>query len=106
MGLVEAMISGGPSGTEYIVAAFVVIVSIALCIPMLTALVRRLHDCNLSGWWVLVMIVIGLIPVVGLLASIFTTIAWFVICVMKGTVGANKHGEDPLQVQKGAEVFA
>ena len=37
------------------------IFSLAILLPSLGILVRRLHDINFSGWWVL----IGLVPVIG-----------------------------------------
>jgi uncharacterized membrane protein YhaH (DUF805 family) len=46
--------------------------------------VRRLHDLDLSGWWVL----LAVIPE----GRIFL-IAWF---CLRGTVGANRFGDDPL----------
>lgn len=51
----------------------------------LTVAVRRLHDLNKSGWWVL----LGMIPIIGTLFLF----AWFTI---QGTIGANQYGEDPL----------
>lgn len=45
------------------------IVSLALLLPGLGLSVRRLHDINKSGWWILV----GLIPVAG----IIILIVWF-----------------------------
>lgn len=48
--------------------------------------VKRWHDRNKSGWWVL----IALVPVIGGL--------WYLIeCgFLKGTTGPNKYGADPL----------
>lgn len=47
--------------------------------------VRRLHDTNRSGWWVLISFtIIGLIPL----------IYWY--CT-KGSTGGNKFGSDPLE---------
>ena|SRR6185312_7840744 len=57
-----------------------------LVIPSLAVSVRRLHDTNSSGWWYL----ITLVPYVGGLILF----AWFCI---KGTVGDNRFGPDPLQ---------
>ena len=57
--------------------------SLALLLPSLGVGVRRLHDINRSGWWLL----IGLIPLVGLLL-----IYW---CAQPGTSGANTYGPDP-----------
>jgi hypothetical protein len=51
----------------------------------LTIQVKRWHDLDQSGWWVL----IGFIPYVNFIVII---ILWFV----KGTVGSNRFGLDPL----------
>lgn len=75
---------------------------LAMALPALSVLVRRFHDRNLSGWWYLASIVVGIIPYIGILASI----AVFVITVLKGTEGDNKFGPDPLNLRSGAEVFA
>lgn len=48
--------------------------------------IRRLHDLNKSGWFMLLM----LVPVVNLA---FLLYLWF----MPGTVGYNRFGADPLQ---------
>ena len=61
-----------------------VMVSLALLIPNVAVGVRRLHDLDRSGWWLL----IGLIPLVGVLVLIY----WF---AQRGTVGSNAHGDDP-----------
>lgn len=73
------------------------LVSLAFLIPGIAVGVRRLHDTNRSGWWLL----IGLIPVVG----------WIVIIVFlaqKGDAGSNRFGSDPLGVDPttAAEVFS
>lgn len=59
--------------------------ALALLVPMLAVSVRRLHDVNKSGWWVL----IALVPFVGGLILLYFT-------VQRGTVGPNQFGEDPL----------
>jgi uncharacterized membrane protein YhaH (DUF805 family) len=50
-------------------------------IPALAAGIRRLHDTNRSGWWML----IGLIPLVGALVLL-------VFYVLPGTPGSNRFG--------------
>ena len=65
--------------------------SLATLVPSIAVGVRRLHDTNRSGWWIL----IGLIPILGWLVLL-------VFYVLPGTVGPNKFGEDP----KGAEAAA
>ena len=58
--------------------------SLLLFLPGLAVAIRRLHDVDKSGWWfLLVFTVIGLIVL----------IAWG---CMRGTVGPNRFGPDPL----------
>lgn len=71
-------------------------------LPLISVTVRRFHDVNLSGWWYLASILIGMIPFVGWLA----TIAAIVVTVLRGTDGPNKFGADPLRPETSAEVFA
>ena len=58
-----------------------VIVGLALIIPGLAVAVRRLHDTDRSGWWLL----ISIIPIIGWLVLLY----FFVI---SGTPGPNKYG--------------
>ena len=64
---------------------------IASFVPSLAVIVRRLHDRDMSGWWYLGFIVMGVIPFVGWIASI----ALFVIMCLPGTPGLNRFGDDP-----------
>ena len=61
------------------------IVFLGLLIPNLAVSIRRLHDTDRTGWWIL----IGLIPVIG-------TIVLIVFWVLRGTDGDNRFGPDPL----------
>lgn len=65
--------------------------SLAVFLPNLAVTVRRLHDRNMSGWFLLAFIVGMIIPFVNLIVII----AYFVIMVLPGTVGPNKFGADP-----------
>jgi uncharacterized membrane protein YhaH (DUF805 family) len=59
--------------------------SLAMFLPSLSAVVRRLHDTDRSGW----MFLIGLIPLVGgIILLVFTC--------QRGTPGDNRFGPDPL----------
>ena len=62
--------------------------SIITLLPSLAVAVRRLHDVDRTGWWLLIMFtVIGLI---------FPLLIW---SCPKGTAGPNRFGPDPLAVK-------
>jgi uncharacterized membrane protein YhaH (DUF805 family) len=58
--------------------------SLAVLIPSLAVTVRRLHDTDRSGWWLL----IGLVPLIG-------AIVLLVFMLLDGTPGDNQHGANP-----------
>lgn len=60
------------------------IYSLAVFLPSLAVGIRRLHDTDRSGWWVL----IGFVPVIG-------AIMLLVFAVMDSTPGQNKYGPSP-----------
>lgn len=63
---------------------------------ILQVTIRRLHDINLSGWWVLLCAVLFYIEqfyIVSILGAIFLLI----LILKKGTKGPNRFGEDPLE---------
>jgi uncharacterized membrane protein YhaH (DUF805 family) len=61
------------------------LIGLALILPGLAVSVRRLHDLDRSGWWIL----LGLIPLIG-------GIILLVWDCMRGTIGPNRFGPDPL----------
>ena len=70
--------SGGPIYLLYILGVFV---------PGLAVTVRRLHDINKSGWYILIV----LVPLIGGI--------WFLVLLgTDGTRGNNSFGEDPKQL--------
>ena len=82
-----------PEGEGGLFAIPILILVLALIIPSLAVQVRRFHDQDKSGWFVL----IGLIPFVG----------GFVVLVfmcLEGTRGPNRFGPDPLDPTS-AKVF-
>ena len=61
--------------------------SLAVLVPSIAVGVRRLHDTDRSGWWLL----IGLVPLVGVIILI-------VFFVQPGKAGQNQYGSDPKAV--------
>jgi uncharacterized membrane protein YhaH (DUF805 family) len=60
------------------------IYGLAILIPSLAVTVRRLHDIDRSGWWIL----IALVPLIG-------TIVLLVFALLEGTPGTNRYGLNP-----------
>lgn len=57
---------------------------LAVVVPYLAVIFRRLHDTERSGWWIL----IAFIPLVGVLILL-------VFLILQGTRGDNRYGPDP-----------
>ncbi len=63
-----------------------IVVSLALLYPGICIAIKRAHDRDKSGWWILII----LIPLVGII--------WYIVefgC-LRGTEGPNQYGPDPL----------
>ncbi len=60
------------------------IAGLATFLPSLAVSVRRLHDIDRTGWWVLISLTI-----IGIILLIY----WD---CQRGTAGANRYGPDPL----------
>ena len=84
-GLFDDLVVGERVAFDSTMGVFSWIVFLGLLIPSTAVSVRRLHDKNLRGWWVLLF----LIPLIG-------TIALFILYCMRGTDGENRFGADPL----------
>lgn len=106
------------------------IFALATVIPSIAVSVRRLHDIDRTGWWILlpigfylvgaVLAVAGIAQAatggggfgmagVGMVLSGISLILWILLLVwycMPGTAGPNRFGEDPKgQVTNADEVF-
>jgi uncharacterized membrane protein YhaH (DUF805 family) len=104
--------------------------TLGLLIPGLAVEIRRLHDIDRSGWWILLnlwaygFVVAGLsqMPVEGIFKSVFKganiaalvilllvmlvgTVIMFVFSVTRGTDGPNRYGPDPYGPDQLEEVF-
>jgi uncharacterized membrane protein YhaH (DUF805 family) len=71
--------------------AIVGVYELAVLLPSLAVLARRLHDTGKTAWWIL----IGLIPLIGAIVLIVFT-------CQPGTPGPNQHGENPTAGAVGA----
>jgi uncharacterized membrane protein YhaH (DUF805 family) len=71
-------------GSLYAVSIPSLVYALLVLIQGIALSVRRLHDTNKSGWWLLLF----LLPILGFIILI-------VFYVLPGTVGSNKYGEDP-----------
>ena len=79
----------GPYGL--VVGIFV----LAVIIPHIAVGIRRLHDTDHSGWWLLMF----LLPIIG-------PIVLLVFFCTEGDQGPNRFGEDPYGSDTLEEVFA
>lgn len=77
VGLLASIVDGAGAGGVVSVLAW-----LCLVLPSLAVQVRRLHDIDRSGWWVL----IGLIPIVGFVLLI----VW---CCQRGSSESNRFGD-------------
>lgn len=60
---------------------FTSLATLAMLLPLLAVSVRRLHDTDRTGWWLL----IGILPLIG-------EIVLLVFFCQRGTEGANRFG--------------
>ena len=73
--------------TAYDVLVWMAIGVIVICLlPALAVTIRRLHDINKSGGWIL----ISLIPFIGSLLLLL-------MLILEGTKGKNRFGKNPLK---------
>ncbi len=65
-----------------------IVQSLAFLVPSISVSIRRLHDIDRSGWWLLLV----LVPIIG----------WLVLLIWEctdGTSGTNRFGPDPKNPQ-------
>jgi len=103
--------------------------ALAVMVPWVAVTVRRLHDTDRSGWWLLIFVIpfagfVGLavqsgfaggdviednpLPFFGLVAlTVIGGLALFIFTVTQGTAGANRFGPDPYRPDEHLEeIFA
>ena len=87
VGYLVAMVLDSLVGTGGMAGPYgllMILFGLAVLVPTIAVSIRRLHDTDRSGWWLL----IGLIPLVG-------AIVLLVFFVTEGTKGDNQYGPDP-----------
>lgn len=87
LGMGRGMMHAGNGGfsASYNGGILSIIWSLGNILPSLAVGVRRLHDTDRSGWWLLIV----LIPLIG-------AIVLLVFFCSRGTTGPNRFGGDPL----------
>jgi uncharacterized membrane protein YhaH (DUF805 family) len=118
-----AIMSGGDptalaaaGGAALIVGLLYLLFALAMFIPALAVSVRRLHDTDRSGWWILAPLsgyvimfigaamaaaspdnpgIGGVLAMVGMVAVIGLAIMLLVFMFLEGTRGPNRYGADP-----------
>ena len=82
LGFVDAIVVGPVMGG---VGPLEGLFGLATLLPGICVGVRRLHDQDRTGWWLLLM----LVPVIGFIVLL-------VFFILPGTTGENRFGPDPL----------
>ena len=82
LGVIDGLL--GTSGSYAGAGLLSGIYGLAVIIPTLAVTVRRLHDIDRSGWWIL----IALVPLLG-------AIVLLVFALLEGTPGDNQYGPNP-----------
>jgi uncharacterized membrane protein YhaH (DUF805 family) len=81
--LFALLVGIGASIVDAIIGAqiFTIIASLGLLLPNISVAIRRLHDTDHTGWWIL----IGLIPLIGFIVLL-------IFYVQKSDQGDNSYG--------------
>lgn len=80
LGFIEGMLGLAAETDSSVLGA---LYSLGILLPSLAVGVRRLHDTNKSGWWML----LALVPL--------ANIALFFFFIEEGSSGVNQYGPDP-----------
>ncbi len=78
LAILDSVLFGGGAGL------LLILYMLAVIVPGVAVSVRRLHDTDRSGWWILV----SLVPFVG-------AIVLLIFMILDGTPGENRFGPNP-----------
>ncbi|GGL23068.1 DUF805 domain-containing protein [Caulobacter rhizosphaerae] len=84
--MVAAATGGGDGQLNVAASIFLALLGLfclAMLIPSLAVSIRRLHDSDKSGWWLL----LSFVP--------FGSFVVFIFTLLDGTPGENRYGPDP-----------
>jgi uncharacterized membrane protein YhaH (DUF805 family) len=73
---------------------------LAMIVPNVAVIIRRMHDQNIPGW------VGGLLYASILLFSFLSCIVILIFMCIEGRRGPNQYGEDPKEIQAAQDIFA
>ncbi|AIF81212.1 hypothetical protein I862_03260 [endosymbiont of Acanthamoeba sp. UWC8] len=93
--LASAISAAIPFGESVIFKSLFFVLTVIFAANILILITKRLHDINLSSWWVL----LTFIPLIG---TIFSFILW----VFPGTKNENRFGLPPAKASKLEYAFA
>ena len=82
LGIVDGLTSGNPDA-DSVIAVLGGLYILASLIPGISVAVRRLHDTDRAGWWLL----LAIIPIAGLVLLVFM--------LLDSTPGSNRFGANP-----------
>ena len=122
--LLTWLISLSAAGVDHLLGLKIGVVGLAcllgMLLPQTAVTVRRLHDTNRSGWWLLLPLVpalpamifiirsaaekqIGQPSAVTIIGIVVSTIAYWAVAILlvfwfcrRGTIGENRFGPDPI----------
>lgn len=99
--LQSGQFTGDLGGATTALFAILIMYGLGTLIPGIAVSVRRLHDRDMSGWWLLGFMLVGLLPFIGWISNM----VYVIILSLPGTSGVNRYGEDP-RTPAGSEIFA
>jgi uncharacterized membrane protein YhaH (DUF805 family) len=112
-GLIEGLLGlTGMIGGVY--GPISLLIGLAFLVPSISVSIRRLHDSNRSGWWLLIVAIpyaltaalflAGSLVLAGVFSmiSLVAVVVLLVLMVIEGTKGPNQYGPDPLEGERAA----
>jgi len=80
-------------GGETVLSPDLHLILLIVLLPLsLFFIVRRLHDINMSGWWILPLVAIQLLGPASFFVKLVSTAAGLFLLFKLGTPGTNKYG--------------